>query len=235
MKEISLVTTARLKSGKGSARQTRRDGRIPAVTYGPDTTPVSMSVDDREFRAALRVGGVSSSIFTLKLDGKETKAILREMQRDAVTSDVIHLDFLAISMDKPIHISVPVNYDGIPEGVKVDGGIMQVTMRELEISCLPTKLPETINVDVSELKIGESIHVRDIEFADGEVLAEAKRTMVVISAPTVVVEEVVEGEEGEEGDEAAEGAEGDAATATDGKDAKEGDKADDKKDKKDKK
>ena len=234
MKEISLETIARPKSGKGSARSTRREGRIPAITYGPETTPISMSVDDCEFRAALRVGGVSSSIFTLKLDGKETKAILREMQRDAITSDVIHLDFLAISMDKPFHISVPVNFEGIPEGVKVDGGIMQVTMRELEISCLPTKLPETITVDVSELKIGESIHVRDVIFEDGEILAEGKRTMVVISAPTVVVETVEEGEEGEEGDEAAEGAEGDAAAATadaDGKDAKDADKGDDKKDK----
>lgn len=245
MKEVTLEAVIRTESGKGSARQTRREGRIPAITYGPDTKPVGVAIDDREFRAAMRAGISGSTIFNLTIDGKSSKVILREIQRDPVTSNVIHLDFLTISMNKPIHVSIPVNYIGTPVGVKVDGGIMQVTMRELEISVLPSHLPETIDVNVEELHIGESIHVRDISVAEATILAEEQRTMVVISAPTIVKaavdEEAEEGEEGVEGDE--EAAEGDAEakaegaeTAGDAKDAKDAkDGKDDKKDKRDKK
>lgn len=245
MKEVTLEAIVRPKSGKGPARQTRREGRIPAITYGPDTTPVSVAINDQAFRAAMRTGISGSTIFNLTIDGKSNKAILREIQRDPVTSNVIHLDFLTISMNKPITVSIPVNFIGTPIGVKVDGGIMQVTMRELEITVLPSHLPETIDINVEELHIGESIHVRDISVPEATIMAEEQRTMVVISAPTIVKAAVDEdAEEGEEEVEGAEGAEGDAeAKAADGaeasgdakdsKDAKDG--KDDKKDKKDKK
>lgn len=240
MKEITLEAVVRTESGKGPARQTRRDGHIPAITYGPDTKPIPVAINDREFRAAIRAGVSGSTIFNLNIDGKSNKVVLREIQRDPVTSDIIHLDFLTISMNKPIHVSIPLNYIGTPIGVKVDGGIMQITMRELEISVLPSHLPETIDINVEELSIGESIHVRDISVPEAIILAEEQRTMVVISAPTIVKaavdEEAEEGEEGVEG-EAAEGEEGATAEGAEGsgdvKDAK--DEKKDKKDKKDKK
>jgi large subunit ribosomal protein L25 len=157
------------------------------------------------------------------------------MQRDPLTSRVLHVDFHAISMNRPINIEVPVHLVGISIGVKAEGGIMQILQREIEISCLPTNIPEHVEVDVSNLSIGDSIHVRDISIPNVEILTEASSTVVVISAPTVIKTETVAAEgaavEGEAGAAPAEGAAapgaapGDAAKAGDKKDAgKPGDK-----------
>ena len=115
----------------------------------------------------------SSTILSLNLSGGETKAVLREMQRDPVTNRVLHIDFHAISMDRPINVLIPIHFNGVPIGVKVDGGIMQTTMRELEISCLPVDIPDSVELDVSGLAIGDSIHVGDIDLGKVEILAPA--------------------------------------------------------------
>lgn len=219
MKEISIAAKVRSEAGKGSSRRTRRNGFIPGIVYGPETKPVSVIVDEKEFRSSMKgVGG--TSIIDLNVDGKHRKVVLRDVQRDPVTSKVIHVDFHAISMNRPINVSIPIRYEGTPVGVKTDGGIMQVTMRDLDISCLPANIPEDLRVDVSELHIGDSIHVKDISIPEARILAEARRTMVVIAAPTVHKEEVtaeeveeVEGEEvvAEEGAEAPEGADHDTS------------------------
>lgn len=210
MKDIMLSVQRRSGTGKGAARQARREGRIPAVVYGPEIDPYSVSVEEAALRAALKEGG-QSSLFTLNIDGREAKVVLREVQRDPVTSHVTHIDFHAVSMNKPINVSVPLHFVGTPPGVKTGGGIMQVTMRELEISCLPSNIPEMIEVDVSQLEIGDSIHVSDLTIENAEFLTEARRTVVVISAPTVIKSATAaEGEEGEaaEGAVSAESAEG---------------------------
>jgi large subunit ribosomal protein L25 len=205
MKEISLSVQPRTDVGKGFARRARMGGFIPGVVYGPEIDPKPVSVEEREFRAAMRHAS-SSAILNLNLDGRETKAVLREMQRDPVTNRVIHVDFHAISMNKPIHVSIPIHFTGTPVGVKVDGGIMQTTMRELRVSCLPADIPDDIVLDVSELGIGDSIHVRDIAIENVDILSEERRTIVVISAPTVIKAEAAaaEEEEGEEAEAAAE-------------------------------
>ena len=219
MKEIAIAATARTDTGKGSARRTRREGNIPAVVYGPEIEPMVLAVPEREFRAAMKAAH-TSSILNLNVDGKENRVILRELQRDPVTNKVVHLDFHAISMTKPINISLPINFVGTPIGVKTDGGIMQATMRELEISCLPTNIPDEFEIDVSELGIGDSLHVSDLNIPDVDILTPERRTVVVISAPTVIKSEVTEGEE--EGEEGVEGAEGEAAEgeAVEGAEAK---------------
>jgi large subunit ribosomal protein L25 len=229
MREIPITVQRRHDIGKGVARQTRMAGKIPGVVYGPETEPIPVSVEEREFRTAMRHAS-SGSILNLNMDGKETKAVLREMQRDPVTSRVLHVDFHAISMNKPIHVAIPIHFVGTPVGVKVDGGIMQATMREIEISCLPVNIPEHLEVDVSELRIGDSIHVGKVSIPNATILADAQRTIVVISAPTVIKAEAaaveaeaaaVEGAEGEavEGAEAA-AAEGEAGKKEEGKPAK---------------
>ena len=230
MREIPITVQRRNDVGKGVARRTRMAGQIPGVVYGPETEPIPVSVEEREFRSAMRHAS-SGSILNLNLDGKETKAVLREMQRDPVTSRVLHLDFHAISMNKPIHVAIPIHFVGTPVGVKVDGGIMQATMREIEISCLPVNIPEHLEVDVSELRIGDSIHVGKVSIPNATILADAKRTVVVISAPTIIKAEaaavgaeaaVAEGAEGEaaEGAEGAPAAEGEAPKKEEGKGAK---------------
>ena len=213
MREIPISIERRHDVGKGFARRTRMAGRIPCVVYGPEIDPISVAVEERAFRASMKTA-TSSSILNLNLDGKETKAVVRDMQRDPVTNRVIHVDFHAISMNRPINVSIPIHFTGSPIGVKVDGGIMQTTMRELEISCLPVNIPDQVEIDVSELSIGDSIHVGDLELENVNILAELRRTIVVISAPTIIKaettaedEEALEGEEGEavEGAEAVEG------------------------------
>lgn len=227
MKELPLAAERRTGIGKGFARRTRMEGKIPAILYGPETDPLPLAVDARSFRTAMRSAD-SGTILNVTVDGKENHALVREVQRDPVTSKVVHIDFHAISMSKPIDLRIPVHYVGEPIGVKVDGGIMQITMRELEISCLPADIPDRFEVNVEELGIGDSVHVSDVKIPNVEILVEDRRTMVVISAPTVIkVDEPAEGEEAElaEGEAAAaEGAEGDAKAEDGGDDKKEGEK-----------
>ncbi|MGD8921718.1 MAG: 50S ribosomal protein L25 [Candidatus Zixiibacteriota bacterium] len=212
MKEVAISATARQNRGKGPARRARRDGRIPAVVYGPEIKPMSLEIDEKDLRVALKAArGGGASIFNLDVNGQQNKVVMREIQRDPVTSKVVHVDFHAISMNKPIHISLPIHFKGLPRGVKTDGGIMQTTLREIAVSCLPSDIPDDVVVDVSDLGIGDSVHVEDIEIPNVRVLEEGDRTVVVISAPTVVKAAAVaaEGEEAEEavaeGEEAAEG------------------------------
>ncbi len=190
MKEISIPATTRERVGRGSGRRTRAEWDIPAVIYGPEVDPIAIAVNERGLRAALKGIGMSS-IINLDVNGKTTKTVIREVQRDPISSRAIHIDFHAISMTKPLHISVPIHFEGIPLGVKVDGGIMQVTMREMAVSCLPSDIPEQIEVNVEELSIGDSIHVKDLEVPNVKLLAEPQRTVVVISAPTIVKVDVV--------------------------------------------
>ena len=150
-----------------------------------------------------------SSIFNLEVNNDSNKVIVRNIQRDPVTNRIIHLDFHAVSMKKPINLSIPIRFVGTARGVKTDGGIMQTTLRELEISCLPSDIPDKIEIDVTDLGIGDSIHVRDLTVPNAQVLSEARRTVVVISAPTVMKAEVVS-EEAAAAEEAVEAAEGEA-------------------------
>lgn len=206
MKEVSISASARNKVGKGSARQTRMAGFIPGVVYGPEIDPFPISIEARTFRTALKASG-STTIFDLDVEGKKNKVVVRSIQRDPVTSQITHVDFHAISMNKPIHLSIPISFTGTPVGVKTEGGIMQTTLREIEISCLPADIPEQIKIDVSELGIGESVHVKDLEIPNVNILSDVSSTIVVITAPTVV-KSVAETEAEAAAEEAAEAAEG---------------------------
>lgn len=228
MKEIPVAAVARSKTGKGAARQARLAGNIPGIVYGPEIKPQSLTITEKEFRAAVKAAGGESAIYTLQVSGKENKVIIREMQRHPITSRVMHVDFHAISMNKPIHISLPIHFVGDPIGVKTDGGIMQTTMRELSIACLPKNIPEHFELDTTELRIGDSIHVRDLSIPDIEILNEPQRTVVVISAPTIAKTTAEEAEEAEAAEMEA-GAEetpseGEAAADKPAEESKEGEK-----------
>ncbi len=223
MKEIPLTATVRTSEKKGAARRVRATGRIPAIVYGPGMEPQTVSVEEREFLRAHREA-TSSTLFKLSLDGAdEKKVLIREMQRDPVTSHVVHVDFHAISMTKPLSLSIPIRCEGTAKGVIDDGGIQQQTMRELYISCLPTAIPDEVVVDVSELNIGDAIHVEDLDIPGATIIDDLQRTIVVISMPTIV-KSVAEEEEAElEGEEAeaAEGAEGAGEDSAEGEEKKE--------------
>jgi len=190
MKEIVLRARARTESGKEYARKLRRNGFVPAVLYGPETETRHLEVETKTFLALVRGGLGENVIVNLLLDATEKgkrKVLVREVQRDPVTGDILHVDFHQISLTKKLTIEIPIHLIGTPEGV-ADGGIMQHALRELQIECLPTAIPEKIEVDVSHLKIGDSVHVGDVTVENAEILSDSKSSIVSVVPPTVFKE-----------------------------------------------
>lgn len=191
MKEIVINAKARDKLGKEHAKKLRRGGMIPAVVYGAETSPLPLEVEAKSFHALLRSGLGENVIVTLNIDDQKNgdkKVLIREVQRDPVWGDILHVDFQQVSLTKKLTINVPVRLVGIPIGVQQDGGILQHVLRELELECLPTDIPEKIEVDVTNLKIGDSIHVGDIKLEKVEILSEPQGSIVSVVPPTVFKE-----------------------------------------------
>jgi large subunit ribosomal protein L25 len=211
MKEVTLEARTRKGEGKGEARKLRAAGRIPAVVYGRGEKPVAIELEHESFHNAMRGISGENLLINLSVDGKtaKKKALIRDVQRDPVDGHLLHIDFMHISMTEKIRVDVPIELTGTPIGVKDFGGIISWVIREVEVSCLPSDIPDKITVDVTELKIHDSIHISDLPLQKVEVLESPERTVVSIVPPTVIKEAAVaaEGEEGEEGAEAAEAAE----------------------------
>jgi large subunit ribosomal protein L25 len=190
MKEIVLRARPRVQSGKEYARKLRRNGFVPAVLYGPETETKHLEVETKTFLALVRGGLGENVIVTLLSDDTEEgkrKVLVREVQRDPVTGNVLHVDFHQISLTKKLTIQVPIHLVGTPVGVD-DGGILQHALRDLEIECLPSAIPEKIEVDVSHLKIGDSVHVGDVTVENAEILSDSKSSVVSVVPPTVFKE-----------------------------------------------
>ena len=210
----TLHVTARDGSGKGISRRTRREGRVPIILYGGEGDNVRLSADRRTLTHVLHGKQGEHAIVQLEVEGNpglNSPAIVKEVQHHPVRGDVVHADFMRIRLDKRIKTMVAIKVEGRAIGV-IEGGLMDFQSREVEIECLALDVPEHLIVDVSEMEIGDSVHVRDLEAPEGvEILTAAERAVVAVHAPRVVVEEVeeVEGVEGEEveGAEAAEGEE----------------------------
>jgi large subunit ribosomal protein L25 len=190
MKEIVLKVRAREKAGKEYAKKLRRNGFIPAVVYGQKTPSVPLEIENKSFSALLRGGLGENVLVTLYMDDEkdgQRKVLIREIQRDPVKGDVLHVDFHEISLSKKLAIQVPIHLVGTPVGVK-DGGILQHVLRELEVECFPTAIPEKIDVNVENLKIGDSIHVADINVENVEVISDPQSSIVTVVPPTVFKE-----------------------------------------------
>jgi large subunit ribosomal protein L25 len=220
MATVNLQVQPRDTSGKGAARKLRAAGRIPAVLYGAGLDePRSFSIDTRELWLALRGSAGSRAVFKLQLEGEKgdpAVALLREVQRHPVTHDLVHVDLFAIDLTQPVEVNVPIQAQGTPLGVKMEGGVLEWARREVAIRVLPTAIPETYDLDISEMQIGHSFHISDLT-ADGyEILDDPALTICSVKSPRLIEEVVEEGEEieGEEGAEAAgEGGESDKAAA----------------------
>ena len=201
-----LNAIARKDKGKGAARKLRRDQQMPANFYGPNAQPVMLAVNYAELERLMRQSAAENIVLDLKIqsdDGTETRrVIIKELQVDPTKDIYLHADFFEISMDKEITVQVPISLIGSPVGVQ-DGGVLQHVRRELSVTCLPDKLIDTLELDVSGLAIGDSLHIRDISLPEGITsLDEGDLTVAVVAAPTVVEEEApaeeVEGEEAAE-------------------------------------
>ena len=203
MSQPVIAARVRKNKGKGAARKLRKNNQIPAIFYGPKTEPVMLAVDYSELKGIMKRGSGENIVIDLQVQsdqGTETrKAMLKDLLMDPVKDTFLHADFYEISMDKKITVGVPIRLVNTPVGA-TDGGILQHIRRELTISCMPGKLIDFLDLDVSGLDIGDSLHIRDIELPEGITTAEEDHlTVAIVAAPTVtpeaVEEEVVEEEE----------------------------------------
>jgi large subunit ribosomal protein L25 len=187
MEKVELKATLRESSGKGVARSLRRQGAIPAVLYSAGKSTL-LAMNSKELLLKLGKGRREGVLLALQIEGKaadqgERMAILREMQWDPVDGALLHIDLFEVSMDKPIRVQAPLKLMGTPAGVK-DGGILQSIMREVEIECLPSLIPEYITIDASSLGIGAHFYVRDLQVPEGIVLLQdGDQAILSISAP----------------------------------------------------
>mgnify|MGYP001585334808 FL=1 len=177
---IPLSGTRRERLGKGGARKTRAAGHIPAVLYGHGEEPVPVSIQAREFDLALRGHKGGNPIVNLAVGGGEYTALIRDVQYDPVSHGILHLDFQHISLTETIEVKVTVHLTGLPLGVKDGGGILETILRELEVRCLPTAIPPSIEVDVSHLNIGDSVHVREVTVPDVTILSDGDETIATV-------------------------------------------------------
>jgi large subunit ribosomal protein L25 len=213
LEQHELKAKVRKTIGNGPARALRREGKVPAVLYGPKTEPILLSVEVRDIEQLLKTGNVGQILLNLIIqNGQETTrpAMIKELQAHPVSGQFLHVDFYEIDLTRKIRVGVPVVATGKSVGVEV-GGLLQIVRHELEVLCLPTQIPESIEVDVTNLEIGDSIHVEEIELeGDVEIPADVNFTIITCLAPKVEAEPEVEEEELEEEAEEAEGEEAEA-------------------------
>ena len=205
MELIELKTKIRTTTGNGPARRLRMSGQIPAVVYGPKTEPVLLSVNKSDLELLFKKGGIGQVVLNLVIQKNgETltmPVMIKELQTHPVSRNFIHIDFYEIKMDQKITAKIPVVTTGIAKGVEL-GGILQIIRRELEVECLPLEVHESIEIDISDLDVGDSIHVGKIHI-EGEVefLEDDNYTVVTVLVPKLEEEEEeLEEEEGEEED-----------------------------------
>jgi large subunit ribosomal protein L25 len=215
MAVIPLPAEKRGALGKGGARKARAAGQIPAILYGHGETPVPLNVSARTFELALRQHKGGNAIVNLGVNGGEYTALVRAVQYDPVTHGIMHLDFQHISLTERIEVEVAVHLVGQPIGVKDGGGILEYITRAVKVRCLPTAIPPAIDVNVEQLNVGDSVHVRDLVVTDLELLTDLDVTIATVVAPTVIEE--VAPAEGAVAAAAAEGAAAEPEVITKGK------------------
>ena len=206
MELIELKTNIRTSVGNSQARALRRKKQIPAVLYGRGTKTVLLSVYLRELEQALKKSKTGQALLNLVVQNGETytkPAIIKELQRHPVGRNILHVDFYQIDMNRKIKIKVPVVTKGKSKGVEL-GGILQIIRRELEVLCLPLEIPKSFEIDITDLDIGDSVHVKSIPLKDNiEIPADVNFTVLTIASPTAAEATPEEVEEEAEAKEAA--------------------------------
>ncbi len=195
MSVIQLKGSRRERVGKGGARKARAAGQIPGVLYGHGETPVAVAVEKGEFELALRHHKGGNAIVNLAVAGASgVTALVRDVQYDPLSRAIVHLDFQHISLTEQIEVEVVLHFVGVPVGVKDGGGILEHSIRTLEVRCLPTAIPPSIDVDVTALNVGDSMHVRDLKVEGFDIVTDGDVTIAAVVLPAA--EEVVAPVEG---------------------------------------
>jgi large subunit ribosomal protein L25 len=199
MEQVALEVHLRKPSGKGGARALRREDNIPAIFYGPGTEPIAIAVGRVSLEKILKKQTSENTLYQLTIKGGTEDTVktvmLKDLQRTPLDREILHADFLEVSLTKAIDITVGLRIVGKAPGTE-KGGILQETTREIEIRCLPTQIPDAIDLDISSLEIGDSIHVQDLKLAEGiTVLSEPKLTLATLVPPAEEKAETKEGGE----------------------------------------
>ncbi len=220
--DFTLSAEVRSDYGKGASRRLRRTNKFPGIIYGGGNNPTPISLDHNEIVNNLQNEAFFSNILTVKISGAEEKAIIKDIQRHPYKQKILHMDFLRVRMDEAISVRVPLHYlnEETCHGVKVEGGALNKIENDVGISCLPGKLPEYIEVDVIDLKLGESLHLSDIKLPEGvtstdytEGDEDHDRAIITVFQPRSAAEQ----ESAESGDDS------DAPAADSAEDSNEGD------------
>src|SRR5438034_1232772 len=213
---VSLAASPRQAAGKGAARQVRLQGKVPAVIYGHGRETQALEVGAKALEKALTGVEPQNTIIELAVDGKKTKTLIREIQRHPLRPDIIHVDFYEIHAEEKVRLKVPVHLVGSPDGVRNAGGVLDQVTREVEIEVLPEHIPDRVELDVSALKIGDSLHVSALSIPNAAILTGVDLTIATVVPPRAeevaapaaeattevaepeLIRKVREGEEGEE-------------------------------------
>jgi large subunit ribosomal protein L25 len=213
LKQVEFSANIRKSSGNGPARTLRREGSVPAVLYGPTTSPVMLAVNVRDLEHVVQKGNLRRTIFSLTVQGGPAGArptIIKELQTHPVSGRFLHVDFYEIDMQRKLRIMVPLTIKGNAKGEE-DGGMLQIIEREIEVLCLPQEIPDGLELDVSALGIGDVLHVKDLALPAGVELSSAENyTLVTVVSPKAEAAPAAAPAEGE----AAEGAEAPAEDKT---------------------
>lgn len=220
MAQSTLNAKVRKRLGKTGAKEVRNEGNIPAVLYGKKSEPVSLAINPKELKEALKTNAGINTLLELKYtdDGTEYKkvSLIREVQIDPISSNPVHLDFQILELDQTITVEIPIVLTGRPVGVR-EGGVLMEKIREIEISCLPSDIPSSVEIDISNLKLGDAVHIRDLKLPEGTtVLKDADEEIASVISPrgmdlgdTTEQDEAAESEEAKDKAESSDNSEAD--------------------------
>jgi len=203
MATVSLSANARDGKGKGAARSLRSQGQVPAVIYGHGRQPQPLALNARDLDKLLSHIQAESTVIEVTVDGHTAKTLIREIQRHPIKRQILHVDFQALVAGEKVTVSIPIVLIGTPEGVRLEGGVLDQTLREIEIEVDPSNIPDHVEYDITNMVIGDSVHISDLKVPEGvEVIDDPETSVAVLAAPRAVIEEVaavaepVEGEAG---------------------------------------
>ena len=189
MANASLGAETRSETGKGQARKLRAAGRVPGIVYGHGREPQSLSVVARDLDKLLSSIAVSSTVVELGLGGASTKTLIREIQRHPFKKMIMHIDFQELVAGEKVTVDLPLVFVGVPEGVRLSGALLEQILHKIEVLVDPANIPNHVDVDVSHLAMGHSLHVRDLKLPAGvEVLSDEDATICAVIAPRAAVE-----------------------------------------------
>jgi len=190
MATVSLAAKTRDSVGTGNARKLRQAGEVPAVIYGHSREAQSLSLNSRELEKLLAQIAGTSTVVELTMDGKTARTLIREVQRHPFKKQVLHVDFQELVAGEKVTLRVPLRFHGTPIGVRENGGILEETMHQITLRVDPASIPDHIDVDVTSIAIGHSIHIRELQLPAGaEVMDDEDAPVAIVSAPRAVVEE----------------------------------------------